>query len=397
MYYRIPGPYKGYGHDKRRRRLVFFAVLAGLCVLAVSAFFILQNYLVFSADGVRLEFPFLQSKNQNDTTPGDSDAPPLEVETPEPGGTETPPNETQTPPEATNVPETVLHAVLADVSKLSDGEYRRDLMSLPGVNAIVVDLKNPDGSVTYRSTAAVEGARENASDAVSEAIREFTENGIYVIGRMSAFRDNIAPRTAMRSSAVKTASGATWLDYKSIGWFNPYREGTAQYLSALAKEASELGCNELMFYNFCFPISGKTELISYSDTEGVDRTTAVNTVLDKISKALSGSDMVLSVTPENSALPTGKDEKAGQDIRMLADLSGRIYFDASDAQSEALFDSLKWDQIVSGAFDDGKIVPVLQSNENNRPLSALPETVIDKCGYVLVSDDGEYTPTNFSQ
>ena len=394
MYQRIPPrPYRGYGQSKHRKRFVLLAVFLGLCLLAFSAFFILQDYLVFSSDGVRLELPFSLSKKISNKA-GDPVTPPLEIEPQESAqeGTQAPPDNTVTPPEKVLVPATVLHAVYADVSKLSDSGYRKNLLALPDLNAVVIDLKLPDGSITYRSKAAAGGASDKASDAVSEAVKEFSDNGIYIIGRMSAFRDNIAPRTEMRAAAVKTKSEAVWLDYKSISWFNPYEAGTGQYLAALALEASDMGVDELQLYNLCFPVSGKIGLISYSDTG--DRTATVNAILKEVSTALDGSKMVLSVMPEDSALATGKDLNAGQDIAEFSK-TGRIYFNVSGSASTALFDSVKWDQIASGAFDAGEIVPVLKTIAEDKPLAALPQEPLEKCGYVLMNESGEYTPQNF--
>ena len=353
----------------------------------------MQDYLVFSADGVRLELPFFQTKEIS-SKPYDAVDPPLEIEPQEAEGTQAPAANTDTPSESIPVPMTVLHAVYADGSKLSDSEYRKSLLSLTGINAVVIDLKLPDGSITYRATAAAAGASDNASSAVSDAVKEFSDNGIYVIGRMSAFQDNIAPRTAMRASAVKTKNGVVWLDYKYISWLNPYEAGTGEYLSALALEASDMGFDELQFYNFCFPVSGKTGLISYIDTG--DRTAAVSGILKTVITALSGSKMVLSVMPEDSALATGKDMNAGQDIAELVKM-GRIYFNVSDNATAALLTSAKWDPISSGAFDAGGIVPVFKTGAADKPLAGLPQETLEKCGYVLINESGDYTLENFAQ
>ncbi|MDP4110040.1 MAG: putative glycoside hydrolase, partial [Bacillota bacterium] len=251
MNYRIPGPYRGY-NAHRGRRLKIIAALVGVCLLGASAFLLLQDYLVFSPDGVRLELPFFGLDKKSGKAPKKEETPPLKVETggSEKNGTEPQSNAAepeQTAPEkpAGNSDSLILNAVCADYAKLSDREYRRSLMSLSGVNAVIVDLKLADGNVTYLSKAASPDAQKKASDSVSDAIKEFSENGLRVIGRISAFRDNAAPRTVMRSSAIRTGSGATWLDYNYYGWLDPYKKSSAEYLGALSKEAEELGCSEV--------------------------------------------------------------------------------------------------------------------------------------------------------
>ena len=57
-------PY-GYGSYRGRSRLrtvlkMIIVLLAVILVLAVAALLFLQRYMVFSADGVRFELPFLQ-------------------------------------------------------------------------------------------------------------------------------------------------------------------------------------------------------------------------------------------------------------------------------------------------------------------------------------------------
>ena len=174
-------PY-GYGSYRGRSRLrtvlkTIIVLLAVILVLAVAALLFLQRYMVFSADGVRFELPFLQ---QDGGDPAEEDPAVLVTEPP-----------VVVTPSPTPAPE-YLRAVELPRSALYDGTAE-DQVSSAGGNAALFDMKGDDGSLGYVSSLKLAlDIHASASDsALNNAIEELNGGELYTIARVSCFRDNI--------------------------------------------------------------------------------------------------------------------------------------------------------------------------------------------------------------
>jgi hypothetical protein len=133
-------------------------------------------------------------------------------------------------------------------------------------NAIIIDIKVERGQLSYNSnvpTALEISASKNMVKDISAVVQEFKDNDIYVIGRIVTFKD---PTFASKKQeiAYKKADGSLWLDYDDKAWPNPYNTASWEYPLALAKEAAELGFDEIQFDYIRFPSSeGRIKEIAY--------------------------------------------------------------------------------------------------------------------------------------
>lgn len=307
--------YRGAGYYARRRRIIILLLLLLVLLAAVFLFFYTQEFIVFTADGFRFSF----TPREDGSEPADPGQPPdlvieAPVDPPEPGGDDIDPpqdpesNPQQDPPESSFT----LRAL-----RVSSGGFDAAALAEP-FNALAVTVKDSDGVLLI----------DEGMTAAAGAIRAAEGHSVAVV---SALRDNTGPRADI-AVAVTTASGARWLDYQYISWYNPYAEGTADALVSLAESCHAAGFDELVLDNFHFPIEGKTELISYGDQQ-LTRVEALTGLLRAL-RERAPEDLAISVVLTDTASAGLADEDAGQDAAAMAPYCARLYVRTGDGAAD---------------------------------------------------------------
>ncbi len=128
------------------------------------------------------------------------------------------------------------------------------------LNAMVIDVKEDEGRVTYKSGVPV--VKEVGSDNtvfiqdVDSVVQTLKENHIYPIARIVCFKD---PFLAGKKTdwAMHKKTGGVWSDKKGTVWIDPYRKEVWDYNIAIAKEAAQKGFKEIQFDYVRFPDNGK--------------------------------------------------------------------------------------------------------------------------------------------
>jgi hypothetical protein len=131
------------------------------------------------------------------------------------------------------------------------------------VNALVIDVKDDTGYLTYRSnvpTAVAIGGNDRirASDA-RERLALLQERGIHPIARIVVAKD---PLLAVRKPnwAVRHRQGGFWEDRIGSRWVDAYRDSVWIYAADLAAEAVMMGFQEIQFDYLRFPDEPKRML-----------------------------------------------------------------------------------------------------------------------------------------
>ena len=193
-----------------------------------------------------------------------------------------------------------------------------------GYNAIVIDIKDEAGQLSYNSNVQIAkdlGASRNMIKDINAVIEELHANDIYVVGRIVTFKDPIYAGSVKTTVAYKKADGTTWKDYSNNAWPNPYNENSWEYPIALAKEAAELGFDEIQFDYIRFPSSeGKTSQIAYGFNSATQtKSETINAFLTKVMQELEPYDVVISA--DVFGITTKRDgdfENIGQDFAKIA-------------------------------------------------------------------------------
>jgi len=138
-------------------------------------------------------------------------------------------------------------------------------MSLGKINTVVIDIKDYSGYILYDSQLEVlkeiDAVRVRMAD-VKKIIEEFHEKNIYVIARQTVFQDPVLAR-AKPDLAVKTTGGNTWYDKNGLSWVDPGKKDVWEYNLAIAKEATELGFDEINFDYMRYPSDGNMTIVDY--------------------------------------------------------------------------------------------------------------------------------------
>ncbi len=143
-----------------------------------------------------------------------------------------------------------------------------DLLKRTELNTMVIDVKNDEGLVTYKTRnelANFVGANRILQIRNLETrMTELKKEKVYTIARIVAFKDNRAGsnRTDL---AIKNTKGTVWRDNKGNAWLNPYNRESWEYILDIAEEAVEYGFDEIQFDYVRFPTDGNRKIIDYGE------------------------------------------------------------------------------------------------------------------------------------
>jgi hypothetical protein len=127
------------------------------------------------------------------------------------------------------------------------------------LNAMVIDVKNESGQITYDSQ--VPMANEIRSDDtkpipdIRGLLRRLKEKDIYAIARIVTFKDSYLS-SVRNDLAMQTKAGKVWYDKKGVSWVDPYQPEVQAYNIDIAEEAARLGFDEIQFDYVRFPENG---------------------------------------------------------------------------------------------------------------------------------------------
>lgn len=145
-----------------------------------------------------------------------------------------------------------------------------DLVNRTELNAMVIDVKNDDGLVTYKTrnemALSVGANRIVQIKDIEKRMADLKKNGVYAIARIVAFKDTRAAGSRP-DLAIKTKSGTVWRDNRGNAWLNPYNRESWEYILDVAKEAAEYGFDEIQFDYVRFPTDGNRKLIDYGEAK----------------------------------------------------------------------------------------------------------------------------------
>jgi hypothetical protein len=324
----------GYGSYRGRSPLRTFLktviiLLSVVLILTVFALVFLQQYVVYSADGVRLELPFFQNEPAT--------APPTAALTGTPSPAETAPLVVVTP-EA--VEPNWLHAVMLPLTAIYDGTAAQQIEEAGG-NAAILDMKSDDGSLGYVSALplAISAKVSSGDAAINAAIRALIEKEIYTIARVSCFKDHNLSN-ADRSLAVTTNSGYRWTDPDNVRWVSPTSETVRQYVTNVCVELADLGFDEILLVNSGYPTEGNLNYIKKGDAyDKAAFSTVIGGFYTQVAKALEGHDVKLSILTDEATVTEKSSALSGQTIDSMIKCADRVWVTGEQQAAQILTDA----------------------------------------------------------
>lgn len=299
--------YNAYRGRRSRRTKKLLILSIPLFVLAVAAliYFILPEYIIFSADGFR--FTFQPEEEQTAPPADDLDPDDLQIVIDGSPATTTPETDPDAPaqtPMSTAPDFPTMLGVADDLKNLLSREtYGKGLAGAAlerSCNTLVFTVKSANGVVRIPllSAYATQAAESKDAHEVKEALSLLDESEVLLAARISAFCDAVTPR-AFPESALRTG-GSTWLDQNSQSWLDPRSELAAEYLCDLIRACKSAGFDAVIFDDLCFPYRGRTELIDYDEEDTPDaRRTALEALYQTLRRTADSEGVSLSVILED--------------------------------------------------------------------------------------------------
>lgn len=197
-----------------------------------------------------------------------------------------------------------------------------ELLNTTELNAMVIDVKDDYGEISY--TSSIPMVKELEADSpvkikdIKKVIETLNQNDIYPIARIVTFKDNTAA-TKKPQLAIKSKNGSVWRDYKKVAWLNPYNKESWEYPISIAEEAADMGFKEIQFDYVRFPTDGNRSLIDYGQ-EGKEKTMAqaISDFLSYARERLSKKGVVVSADIYGLVTTVKDDMGIGQHLETLA-------------------------------------------------------------------------------
>ena len=185
------------------------------------------------------------------------------------------------------------------------------------INAFVIDIKEADGQVTYRSSIPlvrrVGANRDTPIGNVRGLLARLREHGIYPIARIVVFKDPTLAR-ARPDWAIQTADQRVWRDHHDQIWVDPYNRNVWEYNLALAREAIALGFAEVQWDYVRFPDVPDSHMRTavYPARAGRHRTDAIREFLRWTRQEVNALGVPLTADVFGVATSAGHDVGIGQ-------------------------------------------------------------------------------------
>lgn len=136
-----------------------------------------------------------------------------------------------------------------------------NLANTTEINAYVIDIKDDTGYVSYPSEVQLVKEKKTYQSRynIEKVVKEFKDNGIYVIGRIVCFKDPLISKK-MPEWSVKNKSGG-FLIHNGMTWVNAFSRDAWKYNVDIAKEALSKGVDEIQFDYVRFPDGNKSNMV----------------------------------------------------------------------------------------------------------------------------------------
>lgn len=128
-----------------------------------------------------------------------------------------------------------------------------DLVETTELNAMVIDIKDDHGYLTYRpdQDSPYYDIAKNYINDPEEMMNVLEEKGIYPIARIVVFKDTVLAQKRPDLSFLE--NGEVWLNNREEAFVNPFEKEVWEYNLDIAIKAAEMGFQDIQFDYVRFP------------------------------------------------------------------------------------------------------------------------------------------------
>ncbi len=281
-----------YRTRQRIRRICTTAlmVVSGVLIVVLCLILWLQRFVVYTDDGAVLKFERPKNLSQSQLPQPADTAPDVTIHFRE-------------DPFREGLQQLVGYYI--DPQDLMDDPeaVRTRLEGLPAGTPVLLDVKGYRGYFYYSTKVGKTTSSSYDMAKMDAFIRYLADSDLYVIARMSSLRDFDLVWND-NGCGLTMSSGALYYDRGSYGlgyWLDPTDSKVMKYLTDVVRELKDLGFDEVVLQNFCFP---DTNELSFKGDRSEALAQAAKTLL-----AACGSDsftLSFSSGDPGYALPEGR-------------------------------------------------------------------------------------------
>ncbi|MCI5840013.1 MAG: putative glycoside hydrolase [Peptoniphilaceae bacterium] len=215
-----------------------------------------------------------------------------------------------------------------------------DMLKSRGLNTIVIDVKDDWGNVIFGFETDNSDINYSSVSIINpkKFIKKMHKNKIYVIGRITTFKDSVIT-DAHPEYSFTNQDGTVWKNDMGETFMNPFLKDVWDYDVSLALLSAKVGFDEIQFdyVRFAEGFENLSDqlIYSYGDYETLDLTDGekrVKAITDFVSYArdkLSKVNVPIGIDVFGYAMQVGRAEGIGQDFSSLANevdvMSSMIY------------------------------------------------------------------------
>ena len=167
---------------------------------------------------------------------------------------------------------------------------------------ILIDLKGGYGSAYYSSTLpGIITSSEVSVASVDELIGYMNEKNFYTIARISAFRDYNYGLNHVPAGLMHVNGKGLWPDEGHCYWLDPTKEMTLEWIASIITEIKNMGFDEVVLTDFCFP---ESDMVRFDG----DKDAALLNAANWLTQKCGGNKFAISfgVTNHEFAPPEGR-------------------------------------------------------------------------------------------
>lgn len=299
----------------KRLRRILTALLLAAVIAAIALFFICQKYLVYTADGVRIDPKAASAAASAGSTPAPAVTPEVvEVEV-EIGKTD---YTTLVTDAGTGL--SALHGRYLTADQISPENLQAAAAQIKtaGGDLLVLQMKPAGGKLTWKSGVALtDEFGTNGAKELQDTLQTLRDDGVHFAAVVSCCVDTTLasskPELALKTAGTPYADG-------SGGWVNPASEDVQQYLSALCKELADMGFEEI----FCSFMQTPASTADLELGEDVTRSDAVMGLAKNLRRSLRGTGAKLSVICSVDSVAFDRANLTGQELSLLPRVFDRL-------------------------------------------------------------------------
>ena len=243
------------------------------------------------------------------------------------GETET---EAETEPEAVDTRErTKVKGIYVASKPLANTEFMSkfwDRMDDTELNAVVIDIKDDYGKITYdmQGVGILDelGSVEPVIEDMPGLMKKFKEHGIYTIARIVSMRDpyigQVKPEWCLTNQ-----DGTVYTDNSGYTWINPYKTEYWDYLLAIADKCIADGFDEIQFdyIRFCTDKGASDCVFDEEETKGRDKISIISEAVQYLSDHIKAQGAFVSCDVFGTIIGSQIDSRSvGQDYPQMASL-----------------------------------------------------------------------------